>query len=251
MRCVISAITPMTTRIAVTTGTSLTNVSLVQRINANTRRRPSVKLTSRNSPVPSTLCAKVVAFNTPCSARPEVIAMMVHPTVSSMMAEATSVVPIFRRIKFISRTTIATILTDATESAVPRNIEVISRWLGRGSMPTGEDRMLTLRPKGTEYRLTEDNARDQLPHNGRLADPLHELAKKPANQKQQYDLRDEEGFRRNGWRLIRRECRGTRRERCAQPNGQAQCWSATGAQHLAHGSCLSLAPTPALDLDQR
>ena len=58
----------------------------------------------------------------------------VHPTVSSMMAEATSVVPIFRRRKFISRTTIATILTDATESAVPRKIEVIIRWSGRGSM---------------------------------------------------------------------------------------------------------------------
>src|SRR6516164_9296345 len=118
-------------------------------------------------------------------------------------------------------------------------------------MSAGKDRVLTLRPKRAEYRWTEANARDQLPHHGRLADPLHELAKKPAKQQQQHDLRDEESFRRNGWRLIRRECRGTRRERCAQPNGQAQCWSATGAQHLAHGSCLSLAPTPALDLDQR
>jgi hypothetical protein len=37
-------------------------------------------------------------------------------------------------------------------------------------------------------------------------DPLHGLAKKPANQKQQHDLRDEEGCQWHGWRLIRREC---------------------------------------------
>jgi hypothetical protein len=56
-----------------------------------------------------------------------------------MMAEATSIIPIFRRMKFISRTTIATILTDAIDSAVPRNIEVISRWSGRGSMVSGKN----------------------------------------------------------------------------------------------------------------
>jgi hypothetical protein len=78
-------------------------------------------------------------------------------------------------------------------------------------MSTGKDRVLTLRPKRAEYRWTEDNARDQLPHDGGLADPLHGLAKKPANQKQQHDLRDEEGCQWHGWRLIRRECGGTRR----------------------------------------
>jgi hypothetical protein len=79
------------------------------------------------SPVPSRLWAKVAALNPPCNARLEVIAIMVHATVSSMMAEATSVIPIFRRMKFISRATIATILTDAIDSAVPRNIEVTRR----------------------------------------------------------------------------------------------------------------------------
>jgi hypothetical protein len=69
-----------------------------------------------------------------------------------------------------------------------------------------------------------------------LADPLHNLAKKPANQKQQHDLRYEESFRWNGWRPIRRECGGTRGEHRAQPNDEAQCWPAAGAQHLAHGS---------------
>ncbi len=127
IKCVVNAIMPMTIRIAVTTGTSLMNVSFVQRINPNTSRRPIVKLARRNSPVPSTLCAKLAALTAPCNARLEVIAMMVHPTVSSMMAEATSVIPIFRRMKFISRTTMATIFTDATDNAVPRNMEVISR----------------------------------------------------------------------------------------------------------------------------
>jgi len=124
---VVSAITPMTIRIAVTTGTSLTNVSFVQRINANTSRRPTVKLARRKSAVPSTLRARLGILTVPCNARLEVMAMIVHPTVSSMIAEATSVIPILRRMKFISRTTMATIFTDATESAVPRNIEVISR----------------------------------------------------------------------------------------------------------------------------
>ena len=127
MRCVVTAIAPMTIRIAVTTGTSLMKLSLVQRIKANTSRRPRVKLTRRKSAVPSTLCARLAAFTLPCNARLEVTAMMVHPTVSSMIAEATSVMPMLRRMKPISRTTMATIFTDAIESAVPRNKEVISR----------------------------------------------------------------------------------------------------------------------------
>jgi hypothetical protein len=53
-----------------------------------------------------------------------VIAMIVQPTVSSMIAEASSVIPTLRRTNFISLTTDATILTEATERAVPRNKEV-------------------------------------------------------------------------------------------------------------------------------
>ena len=66
-------------------------------------------------------------LTTPCNARLEVMAMIVHPTVSSMIAEATRIIPTLRRMKFISRTTIATIFTDATDSAVPINSEVINR----------------------------------------------------------------------------------------------------------------------------
>ena len=69
----------MTIRIAVTTGTSLMKVSFVQRISANTSRRPRVKLTRRKSAVPSTLCARLAALTLPCNARLEVTAMMVHP----------------------------------------------------------------------------------------------------------------------------------------------------------------------------
>jgi hypothetical protein len=56
-----------------------------------------------------------------------VIATMTHPAVSSMMAEAISAIPTFRRIKPISRTTIATIFTEAIDNAVPRNSEVMIR----------------------------------------------------------------------------------------------------------------------------
>ena len=65
--------------------------------------------------------------------------MIVQPTVSSMMAEASSVIPTLRRTNFISRTTVATIFTEATESAVPRNNEVISRSSGRGSIDWGRN----------------------------------------------------------------------------------------------------------------
>ena len=53
--------------------------------------------------------------------------MMIQPIVSSMMAEATMTWPTLRRMKFISRTTMATIFTEEIDSAVPRNSEVISR----------------------------------------------------------------------------------------------------------------------------
>ena len=42
----------MMTRIVVTIGTSLTKLSLVQRMSLNTMRRPIVKLISRNAAVP-------------------------------------------------------------------------------------------------------------------------------------------------------------------------------------------------------
>ncbi len=45
--------------------------------------------------------------------------------------------PTTRRMKFISRTTMATIFTDAIDSAVPRNSAVISRLPGSGSTESG------------------------------------------------------------------------------------------------------------------
>jgi len=66
------------------------------------------------------------------------IETMIQPTLSSMMADARITCPTTRRMKFISRTTIATIFTDAIESAVPRNSDVISRFSGSGSMLSGK-----------------------------------------------------------------------------------------------------------------
>jgi hypothetical protein len=39
--------------------------------------------------------------------------------------------------KFISRTTIATIITDEIERAVPTKMEVIKRWSGLGRIESG------------------------------------------------------------------------------------------------------------------
>ena len=72
-------------------------------------------------------------------ARPKITAMMIQPMVSSMMAEARITCPTVRRMKFISRTTIATIFTEAIDSAVPRNSEVINRLLGSGSIESGRN----------------------------------------------------------------------------------------------------------------
>lgn len=47
-----------------------------------------------------------------------------------------------------------------------------------------------------EHRLAVVPRRDQRPHERRLADPLHDLAKKATKEKQQHDLRDEERLRR-------------------------------------------------------
>ena len=62
---------------------------------------------------------------------------MTHPTVSSMIAEAISVMPTFRRINPISRTTVARIFTEAIDNAVPRNSEVTIRWSGFGIIAAG------------------------------------------------------------------------------------------------------------------
>ena len=121
------------------TGASLTKWSLAQRIRKKTTRRPSVRLTPRNRSVAPTVKASDPSSTPPWDARPKVIATMIQPIVSSMIAEARITWPTLRRRKSISRTTTATILTEAIESAVPRKSAVTSRWSGRGSIPCGRN----------------------------------------------------------------------------------------------------------------
>ena len=66
-------------------------------------------------------------------------AMMIQPMVSSMIAEARMTWPTVRRMKFISRTTVATILTEAIDSAVPRNSDVIRRLPGIRQHGVGQE----------------------------------------------------------------------------------------------------------------
>ena len=91
--------------------------------------------------------------------------MMIQPMVSSMIAEATITCPRLRRMKFISRTTMATILTDEIDSAVPRNSDVIRRNSGRGSIACGQE--LAEREAAGERN---DDARDR-DAEGRAARP--------------------------------------------------------------------------------
>jgi hypothetical protein len=106
--------------------------------------------------VPTTLWTIDIRSSEPCSARLKVMAMMIQPMVSSMMAEATMTWPRLRRMKFISRTTMATILTEEIDSAVPMNSEVMRRSSGRGSIPSGRNSP-SVKPqtKGTAMPATE------------------------------------------------------------------------------------------------
>ena len=137
MKCVVSAMAPMITRMVVITGKSLSKLSFAHRIRKKTKRRPTVKLAIRNAAVPSTLLLTLMRSMLPASARLNVIAMMIQPIESSQIAEATMICPRLRRVKPISRTIAATILMDEIESAVPRNSDVRKRWSGCGSSDSG------------------------------------------------------------------------------------------------------------------
>ena len=137
MAAVSKAITPMMTRAMVTTGSSLTKASFAQRISCATTRLPTVKLKTRNKAVPSTLRMTVAASIPPGRARPKTMAMVIHPMVSSMMAEATITCPTVRRMNPISRTSRATIFTDEIDSATPMNRAVTRRLPGSGNNPAG------------------------------------------------------------------------------------------------------------------
>ena len=54
-----------------------------------------------------------------------------------MIADAMMTWPTVRRMKFISRTTDATICTEAIESAMPRNKAATSRLCGSGKSESG------------------------------------------------------------------------------------------------------------------
>ena len=109
MSCVVSAIAAMMIRIVVMTGKSLLKLSFAHRIKRNTIRRPTVKLATMKSPVPSTARLTDHTSIVPAAARPNATAM------------------------------IATIFTEEMESAVPRKIEVTRRVSGRGRNSAGKN----------------------------------------------------------------------------------------------------------------
>ncbi len=84
------------------------------------------------------------------------MAMMIQPMVSSMMAVATMIWPTLRRMKFISRTTTATIFTEEIDSAVPRNSDATRRASGCGNRLCGRNSP-SAKPqmKGTTIPVTE------------------------------------------------------------------------------------------------
>ena len=92
-----------------------------------------------NSAVPTTARPTVHRSMLPADARPNATAMMTQPMVSSRIAEATMIWPRSRRMKFISRTTMATIFIDEIDSAVPRKIAVTSRASGFGNSAAGRN----------------------------------------------------------------------------------------------------------------
>ncbi len=69
---------------------------------------------------------------------PEITAMMIQAMVSSRMAVARMSWPRSRRMAPISISTMATILTDEIDSAVPRNSAVTSRFSCIGMAPLGK-----------------------------------------------------------------------------------------------------------------
>ena len=97
------------------------------------------------------------------------MAMMTQPMVSSRIAEATMIWPRSRRMKFISRTTMATILTDEIDSAVPRKIAVTSRASGFGNSSAGRNS-----PSAKPQTKRQRHAGDGDGHGG-AADAAHQL----------------------------------------------------------------------------
>ena len=55
-----------------------------------------------------------------------------------------------------------------------------------------KERVLGLRPERAEHRRPEQEAGDQLPHDGRLAEPLHPFAHETTDREQENDLPEED-----------------------------------------------------------
>ena len=159
----------MMIKIVVMTGNSLSKLSFVQRIRLKTMRRPMVRLAAINSAVPSTARPTDQTSSLPADASPNATAMMTQPIVSSRIADATMIWPRSRRMKFISRTTIATIFTEEIDSAVPRKIAVTSRASGLGRSAAG-----SISPSAKPHGERQRHSGNGNGHGG-AADPLDEL----------------------------------------------------------------------------
>ena len=86
-----------------------------------------MKLAARNRPVKARLVPMSRKSTTPSAAMPVMTAMMIQARVLLRIAVARMICPTSRRMAPISINTMATILTDEMESAVPRNSAVTSR----------------------------------------------------------------------------------------------------------------------------
>jgi hypothetical protein len=134
---VVSAIASMITRMAVITGTSIDRWSLTHTMRRATSRRPTMKLASRNSAVSPRLSPTCCSSTVSWTAMPEMTAMMIQASVSSRIAVARISWPRSRRSAPVSSSTMATILTDEIDSAVPRNSAVMSRPVFEGIVVDG------------------------------------------------------------------------------------------------------------------
>ena len=139
---------------------------------------------------------------------------MIQPIVSSRIAEATMIWPRSRRMKFISRTTIATIFTEEIDSAVPRKIAVTRRASGFGSSASG-----SISPSAKPQMNGSADAGGGDRHGG-AADPLHQLQIGfHAGQQQQHQ--NAELRHRIDHALLLGACPGTARAARAARSGRA------------------------------
>ena len=116
------------------TANSLSKLSLAKRIAWNTSRRPIGEARDQeHRRADQRSWRRRRSRWSSAAARPKVMEMMIQPIVSSMIEEEMITWPRLRRVKFMSRTTAATILIEEIDSAVPRNSAVSRRLSASGS----------------------------------------------------------------------------------------------------------------------